>query len=141
MNLKKIFWFLYAWVPVLVCMLIIFYLSSLPGEKVLISKTDWIERNLKNVLHAIQYAILWLLQLRALKLSGVKNKTAFLLTWIITILFALSDEYHQKFTPRRESSLGDIVFDITGMCLAYINVSLFRNKKIAKLLATIGFWG
>jgi len=122
-------------------MVLIFYLSSLPGEKVTISQTAWIERNLKNILHGIQYAVLWLLQLRALKLSGMKNKTAFVLTWIITVLFAFSDEYHQRFTPRRESSIGDIFFDITGMSLAYLNVSLFRNKKIAKLLATIGFWG
>lgn len=133
--------FLAAWAPSILCMGLIFFLSSLPAQQVTISQTDWIERNLKNFLHMVQYAVLWLLQLRAYTLSGMKLKKAVRLTWITVILFALSDEYHQQFTSGRESSLGDILFDILGMCAAYLAVFKLKFKFVDKLLAEWNFKG
>lgn len=130
---------LIAWLPVLMCMGLIFYLSSLPADEVRISDTDWIERNLKNGLHACEYLFLWLLQFRAYRLSNLSKKQAIKYAWITIFLFALSDEYHQRFTPGRESSLGDVAFDCLGMGMANCILTYPKSRSMKKLLARLGF--
>jgi VanZ family protein len=52
------------------------------------------------------------------------------LVWVLVILFALSDEYHQSFVAGRYSSIWDVlVFDNIGALLSLGLTSLNLNKK------------
>ncbi len=135
MNHSRIIRYLSGWIPVLLCMGLIFYLSSLSGDKAVISQNDWVERNLRKFPHMIEYAVLWVLQLRAYLMSGVERKSAVIATWVSAVLFAISDEYHQSFIPGREASWGDVMWDCLGMLAAYVILLRLRVKAIENMLA------
>lgn len=99
-----------SWVLVFIWAAVIFTLSSIPTLPK--SEIIWWDFLLKKTAHVIEYAILFLLLLRAL---GKKHAT---LIFIIAILYAFSDEFHQSFVPGRTSRLSDVGFDTLGMIIA-----------------------
>jgi VanZ family protein len=106
--LKK--FFLY-WLPVIVYLGIIFFLSSLPDllapEKV---------THLDKITHFLEYGILSFLLARALTAQAPESwqKNFRLLAVIIAIIYGASDEIHQLFVPGRQCSFFDFVFDSLG---------------------------
>jgi VanZ family protein len=80
---------------------------------------DWIT-------HGIAYALLGFLTCRALA-GGVGRPLstgALGLAVVLATLYGVSDEYHQSFVPRRDSSPGDVAKDLGG---ALIGSALFRT--------------
>ncbi len=67
---------------------------------------------LRKVMHFSEYLILALLWLNALSLSKVKHK--YLITLLICVIYAMSDEYHQTFINGRSGQLLDVLIDSTG---------------------------
>ncbi len=77
----------------------------------------------KKSAHVIEYAILFVLIFRA-------TKGKWSLSYFLLILYAVSDEFHQKFVPGRSSSPLDIGFDATGANIAsYIIWKLSQRRK------------
>ena len=106
--------FLY-WLPVLIYAGLIFLLSSfslraVPKE---ITHFDYL-------IHFIEYAILSLLIYRACIHTPAKSfsQHAVFLSIIISVLYGLSDEFHQSFVPDRVISLSDFIFDSLGSLVA-----------------------
>ena len=64
--------------------------------------------------HAAGYAVLALLIERAL----ARPCHGRLLALLLTALYALSDEYHQSFTPGRSADAGDLLADVLGAVAA-----------------------
>ena len=107
--------FLKYWLPVLFWAGFIFFISSFPGEDI-----PSIFYGQDILFHIFVYTLLALLLNRAFKNSGFlsqhKSKRLF---WVILIslIYAMSDEFHQKFVPGRFFSIGDFVVDSCGVVL------------------------
>ncbi len=102
-NLK--FWF-----PVFFYSAIIFVISSLPSTRVEMPFLVW-----DKLLHVVEYGILGFLMARAL--NGTRP-WPYLTVWMVSVvlcyLYGLTDEFHQSFTPGRESALTDAFADFIG---------------------------
>ncbi len=116
------------WLPVLVYMGFIFYLSS--QEQVPIEVPDWFYYFDKTV-HAVLFGGLGFLFLRAWLQGRYSNATflAFLITVIFTMLYGTSDEFHQSFVPGRHPDWQDVVADTVGAILVCLIVYSVRFLK------------
>jgi VanZ family protein len=125
------------WLPVFVWMLIIFLFSS--RQKIQISDQSTINFMFFKTLHLIEYAMLYVLSYRAMKLTYIKKTNTFwyLAAFAITILYAISDEVHQTFVPTREGKLRDVIIDAIGATCSWIciNQLLPRTPKKLHVLA------
>ena len=108
------------WLPVLIWAGVIYTLSSLstlPTPEVI-----WWDYILKKSAHIFEYALLYFLLVRALAdKSPLTYRTAF----IIALLYAVSDELHQSFTPGRFPKPTDVGYDTFGMFVAYLRIKHF----------------
>ena len=85
--------------------------------------------------HAVAYAILALLWLRALRGSlGLSPKRSFSLTLGFCLIFAALDEGHQYFLPSRTGSLWDVALDLSGSGLVAL-LTLAAGRPRPKTLA------
>lgn len=118
---------IFRWTPALVVMLLIFMASSMPASR--IPYLGEIDLLVKKFGHAIGYALLALAYYIALPTSLPRGYRAFL-AWIMAILFALSDEFHQSFIEGRTSSLRDVFIDTLGAAIALvIAIAYSSNSK------------
>lgn len=120
-----------TWTPVFLWMGVIFTFSSIPTFPT--NGIIWWDFILKKSAHIIEYGVLFALLFRAL--NQTKNKQDFNLEFAIycltfCILYAISDEYHQSFTPGRTPNIRDVGFDTIGIL---ISLCIIKSKKI-KLL-------
>jgi VanZ family protein len=97
------------WFPALLVMSVIFWFSAHPAEN--LPDFSWADEIVKKSGHVIGYALLALSYWYALGLD-FRRRT---LVWLLAILFAATDEYHQTFVPGRHPSVWDIaIFDNIG---------------------------
>ena len=108
------------WLPVLLWAALIFIFSS--QEQVVASNFFAFDFIFKKTAHILEYSILFILISRA---TGNNLKAAFLLSMI----YAISDELHQLFVPGRVASILDLGFDLTGVNIAaYLVWKLNQNR-------------
>lgn len=123
--MKKILDIVPRWFPAFLMMAIIFAFSSRAKDE-LPNFQDW-EYFVKKSSHFLVYGLLALSYIRALP------KRNYFLAWILAILYALSDEFHQSFVPGRTSSLVDVfVFDNLGAIVALVlhqYLTIKNNRK------------
>lgn len=75
------------------------------------------------------YGLLSLAYWYAMGFDGKKSWVA----WLLAILYAFTDEYHQSFTPGRHPSLVDVLlFDGGGGALTLAATYWFRNHPEKK---------
>jgi VanZ family protein len=112
------------WLPALLVMLVIFVLSSLPSAELLYF--DWADRIVKKGGHMIGYGILAVSYWHALSYRSDKRWLA----WLLAVLYALTDEFHQSFVPGRNASLWDVVvFDNLGALFSLWIAKLLLEQK------------
>ena len=97
------------WLPAIIWAGIIFLVSNQQINN--FSPFSWPDFILKKSAHVIEYAILFWLVWHAHK--------SFKLCFIITVLYALSDEWHQTLVAGREGTLRDVGFDSLGMLFSW----------------------
>lgn len=101
--------------PVLLWAGVIFYLSGIPNLAISEGIVDSIMRS---GAHVVEFAVLQLLFYRAFLHTPFFSKRSqielLLVAVILTISYAISDEWHQYFVPTRQASLFDIVLDSVG---------------------------
>jgi VanZ family protein len=120
--MKTIWHIVPRWFPAALMMLVIFAFSSQPGE----SLPDFLNWDclIKKAGHVIGYG---LLALSGLRLFG-EDRNTYRSAWLMTILYAMTDEFHQFFVPGRSSSIFDIlIFDNLGAVLALWLHSICRR--------------
>lgn len=124
------------WVPAVLWMGVIFFLSSLPEEA---TPGRFIVSD--KVAHAAEYFILAFLVLFALqRTTRLRFFTSFWITLAWGALYGLSDEIHQRYVPTRNSDILDIAADVGGvilllMILWVLQKSGERGSEIYRLLA------
>lgn len=98
------------WLPVVLWASVIFTFSSLPQTKT--SEFFLVDFLIKKTAHLSEYAILYTLIFRA-------TTGNWKLSYVLAIIYAATDEFHQSFTPGRTPRVYDVIgFDFTGMNIA-----------------------
>jgi VanZ family protein len=119
------------WLPPLAWMGMIYYLSAqsnLPGPP-----DPWLNTLLKKGAHFGVYAgraFWWWRALRSAREtspSRLSNGAVLALAFILTVLYAASDEFHQSFTPERHPSPWDVLIDAAGATAALGLLSFWKR--------------
>ncbi|HAM38459.1 MAG: hypothetical protein A2539_06400 [Elusimicrobia bacterium RIFOXYD2_FULL_34_15] len=107
--------FIKLWLPVFIWCYLIFYLSDIPGLDTGLGIYDLL---LRKAAHIVEYFILTLLLYRAFRKSFFLSFTA-IIFWssFLSLLYAVSDEFHQSFIPNRDGNFGDVLIDAIGILL------------------------
>lgn len=104
---------IYYWLPLLAWMGIIFWFSSQPQPFEM--PESWQQELVGKAGHVVGYAGLGLLWWRALAAHrSISERRVLALAFFLTVLYAISDEYHQTFVPGRSGSLMDVLIDAAG---------------------------
>jgi len=123
MITRKFFASLPYWVPVILWLCIIFFLSTLPDDSTP-------GRNLisDKVLHAAEYFILGFLIFIAIqKTTAAGFFLSFWITLAAGFIYGLSDEIHQLFVPTRHFDLLDLTADVCGILLLFLMLWLLQK--------------
>ena len=105
-------------------MVVIFWFSSQPNTS--LPNFSWADKLVKKSGHMIGYALLagsyWF---------GLnKQRDKWWLAWVLALLYALTDEYHQSFTPGRLPTIWDVVlFDNLGALIGLWVASRWIKQK------------
>jgi hypothetical protein len=108
----------------------IYFLSSQGLE--FIGPTNIWEFIIRKIFHMFEFAVLALLIFRILRQTE-KRHIYWDIAWtfIFTVLYAISDEYHQTFTPGRIGTYRDVMIDSFGALVAIWLLYLdYHHRKI-----------
>ena len=111
----------FDWAPALAWMALIYLSSSqpaLPGPPG--TPQDFV---IKKSAHLATYAVLAILSWRALR----THKQSWFLALLITVIYAVSDEWHQSFVPPREAAVRDVLIDAVGGSLGLLALQIWRG--------------
>jgi len=112
------------WLPAIAVMVIIFGFSSIPSQE-MPSFGVW-DLVVKKGAHLLGYGLLALANWYGLCF----DKHRWWLVLLLTVLYAITDEFHQSFVPGRHPSLVDaLVIDSSGAALMLFTVSSLRKRK------------
>jgi VanZ family protein len=96
---------------------VIFTFSAQPT---LPSVPGWWDALLKKTMHALAYGVLAGLLMRALRGYWSDNGLIRLVSILLAVAYAFSDEYHQAFVPGRDGNLIDVAVDVVGVAGAIL---------------------
>lgn len=117
--------FLY-YLPFFLYAILLIFLSHLSNPKTYISETDF--------LHYPEFAIFSFLLIRLLdnlnKEISIQRKIFF--TLFFSIVFAISDEIHQAFIPKRTPELLDLFRDLIGSISGIIIYAILKRMMVRK---------
>src|SRR5258707_14734062 len=112
------------WIPALLMMGVIFLFSSRSSAD--LPNFAWADAIVKKSGHMIGYALLAFCYWHAL---GIDKKKRWL-AWLLAILYALTDEYHQSYVPGRHPSIWDVlIFDDFGVLISLWLAGRYINQK------------
>jgi len=112
------------WLPPLLLMAVIYYLSDQPGLSSGLGLVDTIGRKF---VHAFEYALLCGLWWRALR-TRMAPGAALAPALVVTIVYAVTDEYHQTFVEGRDGLVLDVVIDALAAAVAVLAI----RRRIAR---------
>lgn len=119
------------WVPALLWCLIIYVSTDSPAftadsTRELLGPLNFA---LRKGAHLASFGLLAVLFRFAL---GPGRRAPGLIAWALTVVYAASDELHQRFVPGRGASLDDVLLDALGAALALLlweGVGRLRRKR------------
>jgi len=121
--------FLKYWLPVLIWAGVIFFFSN---QSYLESPLPQVwDFAMRKTAHITEYFILTWLLLRALFASqtvSISRKKIIFLAIVLSIFYAVTDEFHQSFILGRNPALYDIGFDSFGAILGVLIYKVFKKK-------------
>jgi len=100
------------WLPPLIYMAVIFYLSSQSAPLPAVTAVVW-----DKILHLFEYAGLAALFGRALVGEGLGGSASFVVAALLAAAYGATDEYHQLFVPLRSGESRDWLVDVLGASL------------------------
>lgn len=119
-NLKNL---LQRWTPAVLLMAAIFFFSSRPSTS--LPRFTWGDEIVKKGGHMLGYGLLAATYWHGLGLRAGQQPLA----WLLAILYAVSDEFHQSFVPGRHPAVLDVlVFDNLGAVLGLLVHTHYSRK-------------
>jgi VanZ family protein len=116
---------IFRWGPAVIVMLLIFAASATPSRD-LPSFGLW-DMLLKKGGHMFGYALLAAAYFHALNNGKNITRKQFMMAILLAVLYAATDEFHQKFTPGRFPSLMDVLIDTTGATIGLTGWRIVRS--------------
>jgi VanZ family protein len=114
------------WIPAFVVMVVIFLFSSQPSGK--LPDFGLVDRIIKKGGHMFEYGILALSYWYAFGWARPRRWLA----WLLAVLYAASDEYHQTFVLGRHPSIWDVlIFDNFGALISLWITSRVIKRKLS----------
>jgi VanZ family protein len=108
------------WALVILWMGVIFWFSAQPKEALNFGQSTLMSK----LAHVIEYAIQgWLIQWAR---GGRNRQRVGWLSWLIAVLYAATDEFHQSFTPGRTPAVTDVIIDSFGAAIG-VGVAIWRS--------------
>ena len=123
MRFKKLQNLFARWLPMLIWMVVIFWASNQSSDA-LPNYGIW-DLLIKKAGHFIAYAILALFVFR----GTMEWKRPYWWAFLITAVYAMSDEFHQQFVAGRNASLYDVLIDCLGAVTAIYLISRSHNLR------------
>lgn len=122
---------LWYWGPVALYAGLIFYLSSQSHPEQYVPEFVLLKLSDK-VLHAIEYALLGLLWYRAFRHAAGTwgGRYAVLLALVATMIYGVTDEWHQAFVPFREPDRWDLAADLLGTLGSVLTWAWIDRRKL-----------
>ncbi len=121
------------WGPAVLMMILIFAASSTPGHD-LPSFGTW-DFDVKKGGHMTGYALLAAGYLHALANSRPFSRRLLVLSVCLAGIYAITDEFHQLFTPGRTSSPIDVGIDVVGAAIGVLLWAWIRSIRTARVAA------
>jgi len=127
-----------TWIPVILWMILIFFLSAQPAlesDRLSTKLTEiilglvnqvvpvfgsgtidysYMNHVLRKLAHFSLYMVLGILSARALQKSGMTGWKPLMVAVLICVLYAVTDELHQVFVPGRSGQISDVFIDSMG---------------------------
>jgi VanZ family protein len=131
------------WILVIIWCIQIFYFTALPvyndehtrgflerlltdvfsKDSFVISMIDYL---IRKGAHVTVFGILAILFKTAL---NRQRSRSYLYSWLFTVFYASTDEWHQAFVPGRTSSIYDVMIDSTGAFVFLLCLFLWKKRK------------
>ena len=86
------------------------------------------EKIIRKMAHFSIYTVVGLLLMALLCTYHLKNSWRVIMTIVIGILYAASDEFHQSFSPGRTPKVTDVYIDTLGVMLGILLVLFIRES-------------
>ncbi len=119
-----------AWGYVLAWMGVIYFFSAQPNSGEATGHYFGVFNMLcRKLAHLSEYAILFALLRRALICTVSSGMNFFITPFCLSVIYAISDEYHQSFVPGRSASAGDVLFDASGAFIGWLIVFCWSRRK------------
>lgn len=105
------------------------YCMFVSPPKDLLTFTEMVFKPVRKIAHFSEFAILGVLVY--INVKDFKNNKTILLSCLISLIYAISDEIHQIFVPGRACTLIDVLIDFSGSLVGilFIHLMLKRWKK------------
>ena len=140
-----------AWLPAALWMGLIFMMSAMPGDvsgdtsgrlmKLLLwlislvagdeaaagIPQDTLHLLIRKAAHMTEYAVLFLLYHRALRMENAKHLGMYAL--LMCAAYAATDEFHQGFVEARGPSIADVGIDTLGAGIAWGMMNIIKRKR------------
>ena len=105
-------------------------LSFVLGDRAAAVSPQALEWLVRKGAHMAEYAVLFLLYRRALRLSGIKRPGLY--AFLMSVAYAATDEFHQSFVEDRGPGAVDVAIDALGAAagwgISWILASLKRKE-------------
>ncbi|MFC1560200.1 VanZ family protein [Candidatus Margulisiibacteriota bacterium] len=119
--------FLY-WLPAILYMALIFYLSSRPAASLVKSMPILLGFKL---VHIVEYGFLfYLIRFALLRTTALKSAHLFFVALELTVIYGLTDELHQVFVPFRTGNLLDAFVNGVGAVVVQAGILLRARRRI-----------
>lgn len=135
-----------SWLLLVIWMIFIFIMSSFNGNissnqsgsiadliynLFNISDTEKVSLIVRKFAHVSEFFILGILVINLINKYNVKY--SYLISFIVCVLYASSDEFHQLFVPGRSGQVTDIFIDMIGVVLGLLIFCLINHFKSLRL--------
>ena len=141
------------WILVILWMGLIFYFSSRDSDssteqsRSVVNKTNIVEiyeeknntdnetaledvdRIFRKVAHVIEYLVLAVLLCLALSEYNLSLNKILLISFIVCLLYSVSDEAHQLLVSGRSGEIRDIIIDNVGCIIGLLGYRLLKRRK------------
>lgn len=138
-----------SWVPALVVVCFIFYMSSQNGitsDEVSIGMADKLTKGtflgikvktfnaiIRTIAHIGEYMLLSLFVGLAVSVNHIWGKMRFLYMCFLSLVVSLADEFFQIFIPGRYCDIRDVICDMLGsFVVALLVLKIFKREHISK---------